>query len=257
MRFGFAVEIARFVERPNRFLVRAELADGRIVRVHCADPGRLRELLLPGVRLYVSQARGASKRTTKYDLRFVEHPQTGRLVSLDSRLPNQLVAEALTQNQLAPFNGNVGWRSETPGPFPVESDVHSRFDFLIDGADGRRCWVEVKSVTLVEDGVARFPDAPTLRGQRHVEELTRIVEETTDRGAVLLIVQRPDADVVKPHWQQDPAFAHALARAAQAGVQLLAYTCELTLTSARLDRAIPVDVSRPDDAASPAYPTSR
>ena len=121
MNFEFTVEPARFVERPNRFLVLAERADGRIVRVHCADPGRLRELLLPGVRLYISRARASShKRSTDYDLRFVEHPQTGHLVSLDSRLPNQLVAEALRLELLAPFRDNVGWRSETPGPLAVD-----------------------------------------------------------------------------------------------------------------------------------------
>ena len=246
MDFPFAVEPARFVERPNRFLVLAELAGGRVVRVHCTDPGRLRELLLPGVLIYISRARvSPSKRSTDYDLRFVEHPRTGHLVSLDTRLPNQLVAEALAHELLVPFRGNAGWRSETPGPLHAGSGVHSRFDFRIEGADGRRCWVEVKSVTLVEDRVARFPDAPTVRGQRHAEGLTRIVQETQDRGAVLFIVQRPDADLVEPHWTRDPAFAHALARAAQTGVQLMAYTCELTLASARLDRAIPVNIVPP------------
>ncbi len=247
MDFDFTVEPARFVERPNRFLVLAELDDGRTVRAHCPDPGRLRELLIAGVRVYVSRARaGAGPRRTEYDLRFVEHPETGQLVSLDTRLPNLLVAEALRMGQLAQFCPNDGWRSEAPGPLPHSGGIHSRFDFRMDRGQGRRCWVEVKSVTLVEDGVARFPDAPTVRGQRHVDELRRIVQETQDEAAVLFVVQRPDASAVEPHWARDPAFGHALAAAEQAGVALLAYTCCMTLTRAQIDRAIPVRVKRPN-----------
>jgi sugar fermentation stimulation protein A len=112
--------------------------------------------------------------------------------------------------------------------------------------------VEVKSVTLVKDKIARFPDAPTLRGRRHVEELRRIVQETPDAAAVLFIVQRPDADAVEPHWGTDPDFGHALAAAAQAGVQLLAYTCRLTPAAAHLDRAIQVRVEK-----LPPFPSLR
>jgi sugar fermentation stimulation protein A len=247
VELGFVVEAARLVDRPNRFLVLVELDGGPVVRAHCADPGRLRALLLPGVRLYVSAARGQTRtRRTAYDLRFVEHPQTGELISLDTRLPNLLVAEALRLGDLEPLRGHLGWRQETPGPIAGGMSVHSRFDFCMALADDRRCWVEVKSVSLVEDGIARFPDAPTLRGQRHVHELRRIVNETPDAAAVVFVVQRGDADVMEPHWRMDPAFGHALALAEQAGVQLYAYTCRLTLTSAQLARPIPVRVAIPE-----------
>lgn len=244
MRFSFHVIPARFVERPNRFLVLARLADGTLVRAHCPDPGRLRELLIPGVVVYVSPAERTG-RTTAYDLRFVEHPQNGRLISLDARVPNSVVDEALACGRLPMFAGYGEVRREVTLAVQPTGSIRSRIDFLLTDSAGRLCWLEVKSVTLVVSGCAQFPDAPTERGRRHVEELTHVVSATGDRAAILFVIQRPDAQSFAPRRETDPAFAKALCAAREAGVELYAYTCVLTQNMIELHQPVPVDLSLP------------
>ena len=141
----------------------------------------------------------------------------GVLVSVDARLPNPLLADALARGGLPQFAGYTGIRGEA-----VRGQ--SRLDFLLTDGGGNRCWIETKSVTLVEDGLALFPDAPTLRGCKHLEELGAAVAGG-DRAALVFVVQRPDARCLAPHVAADPAFTAALARAAAAGVEVYAYTC--------------------------------
>lgn len=242
MQFPFTTYPAIFLDRPNRYRVVARLCHNQQeVQAHCPDPGRLYELLLPGVTIHVSQAAHAERKTA-YDLRFVEHPTTGQLISLDTRLPNQLFAEGLTQGFFTPFQGWQTWQSEVP-LLPQRSalpgHITSRIDFRLLDAQQRPCWVEVKSATLVVANCACFPDAPTARGRRHVEELTRQVQ-LGERAAVVFIVQRPDADYFRPNWSTDPEFSQALMAAYQAGVEIYAYTCQLSTSTAQLARPIPV-----------------
>ena len=135
------------------------------------------------------------------------------LISLDTRVPNQIVAEALAARTLPPFAGLSEVAGEVPAPGQPGPGVHSRFDFCGNDVAGRRCWIEVKSVTLVEDGVARFPDAVTARGRRHLLELIDLKRQG-ERTAVIFVVQRADARHVEAHRGTDPAFADALAAAA-------------------------------------------
>lgn len=238
MNFTFTAEPATFLRRPNRFRVEARLHASDVeVAAHCADPGRLRELLIPGTTIYVSPATNAARKTA-YDLRFVEHPENGRLVSLDSRVPNRLIGEELEAGRLEPFAGATEIAREVTTPL-VHGGVRSRFDFRLVDRDGTPCWIEVKSATLVEDGVARFPDAPTARGRRHVEELTEL-RRTGARAAVVFVIQRSDATRLEPKRDTDPAFAAALATAAEAGVELYAYVCELTPSRIDLRGQVPV-----------------
>ncbi len=260
VRHDFAVLRARFVTRPNRFLVLARLeapghiADGEVVRVHCPDPGRLRELLIPDALLYVSEAAPHPTRRTQFDLRFVEHvlppedneapaaiPQT-TLVSLDTRLPNRLIEAALQTGALSLGAAPYRFRAEVPTPIAAGGQVRSRFDFVVTCADGTECWVEVKSVTLVENGVALFPDAPTVRGARHVEELAHIVQRGLGRGLVIFVIQRTDASAVAAHRQRDPHFAASLDRAYAAGVEVYGLTCSLQPDWIRLERQVPVQL---------------
>lgn len=200
---------ARFLERPNRFLVRADL-QGEGVDCHLPNPGRLRELLLPGAELLLRPAGGA-RRKTAFDAVAVRAGEV--LVSLDTRLPNRAVRRALEKRSLPPFASSTRVLPEVPLG-------DSRVDFLLrDGAD---CYLEVKSVSLVEAGVALFPDAPTRRGRRHVEELEAAVAAGA-RAAVLFLVQRPDAHAFRPHDATDPAFGAALRRAHRRGVEVHAY----------------------------------
>jgi sugar fermentation stimulation protein A len=250
VKFSFATQPATFLARPNRFRIEAQLDEsGEIVSAHCADPGRLRELLIPGVTVHINRAANPNRKTG-YDLRFVEHPEHGQLISLDTRLPNQVFAEGLAAGVFEPFQDAQSVRSEVSLPTNEPGTVRSRIDFLITDRDGRPCWVEVKSVTLVEDRVARFPDAPTERGRRHLEELTALVQTGT-RAAVVFIIQRPDADRFEPNASTDLDFALALSTASRSGVEMYAHTCQLSTKAMELDRLIEVGLYQHHGGAPP------
>jgi sugar fermentation stimulation protein A len=239
MDFDFQVERATFLDRPNRYLVRARLG-GEVIAAHCPDPGRLHELLIPGVTIYVSPVGDAqpTTRRTSWDLRFVEHSRTGTLVSLDTRLPNRLFAEGIAKGFFPTLSPALTIEREVSLPLPNPKGPHSRLDFRLL-VNGRQCWVEVKSATWVEERTARFPDAVTERGRRHVSELAEMARHG-ERAAVVFVVQRPDADRLVTHRATDPAFAAAVEMAHAAGVELLAATARLTLHDIRLERLIPV-----------------
>lgn len=218
---------AIFRERPNRFLVGVTL--GRRRRwAACRDPGRLHELLRPGAAVRVEPA-ARPGRKTRFTLTAVRQ---GRLwIPLVPALANSVLAAALARNGAEGLAGARVLAAEV-------TRGRSRFDFLLR-LGPRRVLAEVKAVTLVEDGRALFPDAPTARGARHLRELAALAR-TGGAAAVVFVVQRPDARSVAPNRATDPAFADALAAAVQAGVTLLAYSCHVTLNGMRLARRIPV-----------------
>ena len=214
--------------------------------VHVANSGRMRELLWPGARCLLAP-RTAAGRKTAFDLALVEvasdravgearEEYAGSapdriLVSADARLPPALLWEAFHEGRLPPFAGFDTARREV-----VYGD--SRLDLLLSGPRGA-CFIEVKSVTLVEDGVGLFPDAPTERGRRHLGELVRAVEEGY-RAAAVFVIQREDARACAPHDAADPAFGRALRDAVVAGVEAYAYVCRVTPREIRLAHAVPV-----------------
>lgn len=247
MRLPFVTQAATFLARPNRYRIVAQLHDtAALIDAHCPNPGRLGELLIPGATVHVSAASHQERRTA-YDLRFVEHPAHGQLVSLDTRLPNQLFAEGLTEGFFQPFLGYTDFAREVPLPqqaqVEIPAAVHSRIDFRLAMPSGEHCWVEVKSASLVVDGCARFPDAVTARGRRHALELAALAAQG-ERAAIVFIVQRADADRLRPQWETDPELGSALVTAQTNGVAIWAYTCQLTLQEVRLLKAIPVNLDR-------------
>jgi sugar fermentation stimulation protein A len=210
---------AEFVARANRFIVRAVLADGDTVDAHLADPGRLVELLIPGARLRLRPAAPGSDRRTRFSAVLVQAPAPSRAwVSIETTQANRLAHGLLDAGQVQGIPGDGSLRREV-------ACGDSRFDFLVERND-ERCWVEVKSVTLVEEETGLFPDAPTQRGVRHVRELTQRVR-LGDRACVLFVMQRHDARLVRPHRGIDPDLADALADASAAGVLLRAARFEL------------------------------
>jgi sugar fermentation stimulation protein A len=215
-----------FRERLNRFACRVERR-GREETVHLANSGRLREVLRPGCRVLLSPVSSPHRRTA-YDL--VLASLGGTWVSMDAHLPPALIAEAVLGGRLAPFRDYHRVRREVPLR-------DSRIDLLLE--DGVPCYVEVKSVTLVEDGVGRFPDAPTLRGRRHVEGLAASVGPGL-RAAIVFVVQREDARSFSPNDNTDPVFGHALRRAAVQGVGVYAFRCRVTPEEIEIDAEIPV-----------------
>lgn len=222
---------AAVVARLNRFTVEVML-DGRPARAHLANSGRLDELLAPGTRCYVAPAPAPGRRTA-YDLALVEY--AGTLVSVDARKPNPLFEEALAERRLTAFAAYETWRREV---------LYNgcRIDFRLEAPGLPPCLVETKSCTLVVDGVALFPDAPTARGARHVRALIEARRAGID-AAVVWIVQRSDARLLRPWEEADPALTGALREARAADVRLLAYRCDVSLQEARVDGEIPVHVS--------------
>ena len=218
----------RFLSRDNRFKVTVEV-DGRPVWAHLANSGRLGELLVPGCRA-VMLARTGSQRKTAYDLSAVN--VDGIWVSVDARLPNDLVAEALVEGNMGPFTGYPNMRREV-----VFGD--SRLDFLLEADDRRPFLVEVKSATLVVDGWACFPDAVTLRGRRHLVELASAIKKGY-RTAVVFVVQRKDARGLRPHDESDPSFGQTLRAVAREGVEVYAYACRIEPGWAAIDHPLPV-----------------
>lgn len=223
-----------FIERPNRFITKV-LINGKIVKSHLPDPGRLKELLFEGAKVLVREAPKNSKRKTKYSTVMVNHK--GQLVSLVSTLPNQFILELLINNSLPMFKNFELIKPE------VVYGKH-RFDFLLKDKDDKCFYLEVKSVTYVKNRIAKFPDAITERGTKHAKTLAKMTYDGYDTG-ILFVCQRPDADRFIPMWERDYKFGSALFEAKKAGVKIWCITTNLTDREMTLNNFIPVDLSYP------------
>jgi sugar fermentation stimulation protein A len=200
--------------------------------VHVANSGRMSELLVPENPMYVTPVANSTDRKTAYDLTLVEY--NGVLVSPDSRLPNKLIKEAIEAGRLPEL---AEYSTVTP-----EVPFHdSRIDMLLSGSPGK-LYLEAKSVNLVVDGTALFPDAPTERGRKHLGSLMKAVDEGLG-AAVAFVIQRPDAERFAPHRHADPAFSETLRAAVEYGVQVHAYRCEVSLTGITVSDRAPVGFS--------------
>ncbi len=219
-----------FLKRVNKFLTIVEVNKSS-VPCFLPDPGRLQELLYPGVRVLLAD-RQKENRKTRYDLIAVYHGD--QLISMDSRIPNKLVFEALENKFFKEFRE---YSTITP-----EFKFHeSRIDFLLENGD-KKCLVEVKSCTTVIEGVAYFPSAPTIRGRRHLMELMRALREGF-RSCILFVVQRNDAGVLRPYDLIDLKFGETLREASSRGVEVYAYFSEFVGKEITIRGKIPVDLT--------------
>ena len=226
MLYDTPLKPATFESRLNRFLGRVAV-DGATLLVFIPDPGRL-EILKPGSRVYLLE-RGRLRRETGFDLVQVD---LGHLrVSTDSRMPNRVFEEALASSLLPEFKG---FRIVKREPF----FKGSRLDFKL-GNHGL-VHVEVKSCTLVKDGVGLFPDAPTLRGKQQLESLMNALE--LGRSAIFFLVQREDAASLKPYTEIDPSFSRTLREASRRGVEVYAYNAKVAPEGVFINRRIPVSL---------------
>ena len=219
------ITTGRFVDRPNRFIAHVEI-DGQVQTVHVKNTGRCRELLVPGATVYL-QGSDDPKRKTAWDLIVVEKGE--RLINMDSQAPNKVFGEWVSAGRFLPDVTLI--RPET-------KYGDSRFDFYLE-ADGKRHFVEVKGVTLEEDGIIRFPDAPTLRGVKHVEELIRAHEQGYESW-VCFVVQMSDVKHFEPNDRTHPEFGQALRKAAKAGVHVRALECRVIPDQLDIVGTIPV-----------------
>ena len=222
------MEPAVFLERPNRFVAYVEQA-GRREICHVKNTGRCRELLVPGAELYVQRSDNPARKTA---LDLIAVKKGSQWVNMDSQAPNKAAAEWLRQ-------GGLGCREITIRPEYKYGD--SRFDFFLE-ADGRKAFMEVKGVTLEEDGIARFPDAPTERGVKHIRELQRALAEGYD-SYLAFVIQMEGITEVRPNDETHPAFGQVLREAAAAGVQVLCLPCAVKKDSLTVKEALPCGLS--------------
>ena len=226
-----------FRARHNRFIAHVEIA-GREEIVHVKNTGRCKELLLPGATVYV-QYFPAGKRKTKYDLIAVEKvvqdgvgEQQTLLINMDSQAPNKVVQEWLVEQE--PF-GKITYLK------PECKHGDSRFDFYLE-TEAKKMFIEVKGVTLEEKGVVMFPDAPTERGVKHVQELCHCLEQGYE-AAIVFVVQMSGMRYFTPNRRTHAAFAEALERAEACGVGMLALSCEVTPESLAINGEIPIHLA--------------
>lgn len=240
---------AEFIERPNRFIGVFRFAGERAThQAHIADPGRLKELLIPGATVYVVDYRDHPTRKLPFAMPVVEidnetddETDNGRLVSIYSRLPNAVfqyffkhqpdIFPALQHHQFV--------RTEIPWQCDTDPSQKSRFDFLLKSPENKRTYIEVKGASLVEDRVCYFPDAVTARGAKQLRHLMLTLEQGHE-AHVVFIVQRDDADEFRPNDDRDPVFAQALRDAIVAGVQVSAISIQLTPEGILFKKVVPV-----------------
>ena len=229
MKFKESLIKAKFISRPNRFITIIDI-NGKKHRSHLADPGRLKELLFPGVELLVREIKNIKKRKTKFSTIMVRFK--GQLISLVSTLPNQFVKDELIKQRLPFFQKFNLVRPE------VTIGKH-RFDFLLKDEEGEDFVLEVKSVTLVKNEIAMFPDSVTLRGKNHVQALKELVKKNQKTG-VLFVCQRPDATSFQPMWQRDDKFCYALHEAHKFGVKMWCITLSISENGIKYNKEIPI-----------------
>lgn len=217
---------AKFIERPNRFQAVVEI-DGEREIVHVPNTGRLKELLIPGATVYLLKSND-TKRKTKYTLMFVEKGEN--LICIYSSLANRVLENALKEGQIHLGYGLLK-REVVYG--------ESKFDFMIEGEN--KTYIEVKCVTLEEDGIAKFPDAPTERGVRHIHELI----DAKKKGYISKIVLIAFMDYVKyfvPNYITDKKFYEALKKAKDEGVDIMCLKCKITVDEISIINEIPVNL---------------
>ena len=228
---------ANFIERPNRFIAYVDI-EGQRTKVHVKNTGRCRELLRDYAKVYLEKS-GNPGRSTVYDLVAVD--KDGRLVNMDSNAPNKVVGEWLRAG---------GLYRDVSLVRPETSFGNSRFDFYAESASGAKAFIEVKGVTLEHDNVAAFPDAPSERAIKHVEELIKAREQGYE-AYLIFIVQMKGVSHVEPNRKTHPAFGEVLQKARSAGVRLLAYDCLVEADSLAIHEEIPVVVDSLDLIAKP------
>ncbi len=227
MKLGERIVDGTFIERPNRYIARVEI-DGQQMSAHVPDPGRLPGLMIPGRRVRLVYNPGP-KRKTDYSLVLVRYGAIW--VSVYPVFANKLVEKELADRKLDSLRGYRDFKREV-------TKGKSRFDFQLSFPTAK-AFVEVKSVSLVEKGEGRFPDAPTERGVKHLKELIDLKKEGY-RTAVLFVSQRPDARSITSNDEIDPLFGEWLRKSGQAGVELYAYNCKVTANTVSIKTQIPV-----------------
>lgn len=223
----------KFIERPNRFVAKVEI-EGKTETVHVKNTGRCKELLVPGAEVYLEDYLGRmGTRKLRYSLIAVR--KGNLLINMDSQAPNYVVEEALKEEKIRiPGMGKLTCikREKTLGD--------SRFDFYLEDENGKKGWLEVKGVTLEDHGIARFPDAPTERGKKHIKGLADAVD-LGYTGVAVFVIQMKGVKSFEPNDSTHKAFGDALREATEHGVTVLAYDCKVTPDSLEIDERVKIE----------------
>ena len=220
------------VKRYKRFLADVEIKGPKLVTAHCPNTGSMKGCSEPGSPVYLS-THDNPKRKLKYTWELIKMPTS--LVGVNTMVPNRLVFESVKADAVPELSGYERVDRE------VKVSAHSRIDLALTAADRRRCFVEIKNCTLVDDRVASFPDAVTARGLRHITELQALMD-TGFRGVMIYFIQRMDAEIFKPADHIDPEYGKGLRRAVKGGLEVLAYDVAIDLNRIRLNRKIPLEL---------------
>ncbi|WP_299423762.1 DNA/RNA nuclease SfsA [uncultured Shimia sp.] len=231
MRFQTPLVPAVLLRRYKRFLADVRLEDGREVTAHCANPGSMMGLKDEGIKIWL-EPNDDPKKKLKFGWRLVDH-ENGHFTGVDTSVPNRALKAALLAHEIPELATYETVRPE------VKYGSNSRIDFLLSGEGRKDLYLEVKSVTLSrEDGVAEFPDSVTARGTKHLEELMAMIDQGHE-AMMLYLVQRTDAERVTLAPDIDPAYAETFQRARSAGVQVLAYGCDISPSQIQIGAPLP------------------
>ncbi len=209
-----------------------ELDDGSLVTAHCPNTGSMKGCSRPGRRVYLSKSNNP-KRKLNYTWELMETPRT--LIGINTLVPNRLVKSSVQHGLIRRLSGYDIIRSE------VKTSSHTRLDLCLEKSSGERCYIEIKNCTLVEKGIAKFPDAVTLRGQKHLGELEHLVSQG-HRAVIFFLIQRMDADSFSPASDIDPDYAKKLLQVCNTGVEVIAKDALISLSDIRIGRTLPVNL---------------
>lgn len=228
MEYNKPIVEAKFIKRPNRFQGYVKLNEKELM-VHVPNTGRCKEILTPNTTVFLREENNPTRKTS-YDL--IAAYKGKELISIDSHIPNKVVEEAL-------LNGKIQELKSYNKILREKTFKNSRFDFKLENADGEIYYLEVKGVTLEENGIARFPDAPTERGRKHLLELIEVKKLGMGAG-VLLLIQMEKVNSFTTNDETDPLFGEAMRIAKKNGVQVMAYNCKVTKNSIELLQPVKV-----------------
>lgn len=223
----------RLVKRYKRFLADIILDTGDLITAHCPNSGSMKGCALEGAPVWVSVSDNP-KRKYAHTWELIQAP--GGMIGINTLVPNRLVRQAIEQGMIDELSGYNKITSE------IKTSDHTRLDLLLEKEKKDRCYIEIKNCTLVEDEVAMFPDAVTIRGQKHLEELTQLVM-SGNRGVIFFLIQRTDAKIFKPADTIDKAYGEKLRLAVSKGVEIVTRDVDITTEFIQLRNAVEVDLS--------------
>lgn len=220
------------IQRYKRFLADIELETGEKVTAHCPNSGSMKGCAIPGSQVWLSQSDNP-KRKYKYTWELIKVP--GTMIGINTLVPNKLVKQSIETGLIKELSGYEHVRAE------VKTSSHTRLDLLLENEAEEKCYVEIKNCTLVEEGMAMFPDAVTTRGQKHLDELEQLVSRG-HRGVIFYLIQRMDANAFKPADMIDKIYAEKLRNAVKNGVEVIAMDTVINTRSISIKDALPVSL---------------